>query len=172
MTVAEISLRFAQGAFSKRTLSHRKRYQYPFSLSFNFCWNVFLGAFDWLLFSDGDVRVCGQYAPKRGYYLSLGDREMLLFLAGPDEVKRPENGMPRPLLLILHPDSTLTDMDYLTHQVFAFSCNSLRTFLPISLPVTIQYPNLIADLLGKLSHVPGWNPNVLLGKIGKDPFFL
>jgi hypothetical protein len=121
-------------------------------------------------FETGSIK--GQYAPKRGYYQSWGDRDVLLFLAGPDEVKRPENGMPRPLLLRLHPDSTLTDMDYLTYQVFAFSCNSLRTFLPISSPVTIQYSNLIADLLGKLSHVPGWNPNVLLGKIGKDPFFL
>jgi len=121
-------------------------------------------------FETGSIK--GQYAPKRGYYLPLGDREALLCLAGPYEVKRPENGTPRPLLLSLHADSTLTDMHYLTHQVFAFACNSLRTFLPISLPVTIQYPNLIADLLGKLSHVEGWNPNVLLDKIGKKPWFL
>lgn len=121
-------------------------------------------------FETGAVK--GQYAPKRGRYLPLGDRDVLLCLAGPYEVKRPENGTPRPLLLSLHPDSTLTDMPYLTHQVFAFACNSLRTFLPISLPVTIQYPNLIADLLGKLSYVEGWSPDALLDKLGKKPWFL
>jgi hypothetical protein len=63
-------------------------------------------------------------------------------------------------------------MSYLSEQVYAFACNSWRTFLPVSLPVTIQYSNLIADSLGKLSRLDRWNPDVMLGQIGKTPWFL
>jgi len=114
----------------------------------------------------------GQYAPHRGRYLPLGDREALLFLTGPNEVKRPEDGTPRPLLLSLHRDSSFTDLPYLARQAFAFSCHSWRTFLPVSLPVTIQYSNLIADSLGRLSRLERWNPDVMLDRIGKTPWFL
>jgi hypothetical protein len=117
-------------------------------------------------------RVKGQYASQRGRYLQIGNRDVLLFLTGAREVKRPEDGTPRPLLLKLHPDSSFTDMSYLSEQVYAFSCHSWRTFLPVSLPVTIQYPNLIADSLGKLSRLDRWNPDVMLGQIGKTPWFL
>jgi len=92
----------------------------------------------------------GVYAPERGRYLEIGNREVLLSLTGPKEVKRPEDGTPRPLLLSLHRDSTFTDMTYLTRQVFAFASHSWRTFLPASVPVTIQYSNLIANALGRV----------------------
>jgi hypothetical protein len=114
----------------------------------------------------------GQYAPQRGRYLQVGNRDVLLSLTGPREVKRPEDGTPRPLLLNLHPDSSFTDMSYLSEQVYAFACHSWRTFLPISLPVTIQYSNGIADSLGKLSRLDWWNPDVMLGQIGKTTWFL
>jgi hypothetical protein len=117
-------------------------------------------------------RTKAQYAPVRGRCLQLGSREMLLFLTGPHQVKRPEDGTPRPLLLELHRDSSFTDLQYLTEQVYAFACHSWRTFLPTSLPVTIQYPNLIADSLGKLSRLAQWNPDVMLDRIGKTLWFL
>ena len=117
-------------------------------------------------------RTKGIYAPERGRYLELGKREVLLSLTGPREVKRPEDGTPRPLLLSLHRDSTFTDMTYLTRQVFAFACHSWRTFLPSSVPVTIQYSNLIANALGHLSLMDRWNPEVMLGRIGKTRWFL
>jgi hypothetical protein len=117
-------------------------------------------------------RTKGIYAPERGRYLELGNREALLSLTGPREVKRPEDGIPRPLLLSLHRDSTFTDMTYLTRQVFTFACHSWRTFLPASLPVTIQYSNLIADALGHLSLMDRWNPEVMLGRIGTTRWFL
>ena len=40
-------------------------------------------------------RTKGIYAPERGRYLELGNREVLLSLTGPREVKRPEDGTPR-----------------------------------------------------------------------------
>ena len=117
-------------------------------------------------------RTKGAYAPERGQYLELGKREVLLSLTGPHEVKRPEDGTPRPLFLSLHRDSTFTDMTYLTRQVFTFSCHSWRTFLPGSIPVTIQYSNLIANALGHLSLMDRWNPEVMLGRIGKTRWML
>jgi hypothetical protein len=114
----------------------------------------------------------GVYAPRRSSTLQLSNRDMLLCLTGPNEVKRPEDGMPSPLLLSLHKDSTFTDMTYLTRQVFAFACHSWRTFLPGSVPVTIQYSELIARTLGHLSLLDKWNPDVMLGRIGKTRWFL
>jgi hypothetical protein len=122
---------------------------------------------------DGERRCAkGRYAPARGRYLRLGAREVLLSLTGPKETKRPEDGTPQPLLLSLHRDSSFTDVGYLTEQVFAFSWHSWRTFLPVSLPITVQYPNLIANSLGRLSRLPWWNPDVMLGQIGKGLWFL
>ena len=114
----------------------------------------------------------GVYAPRRASTLQLSNRDMLLCLTGPTEVKRPEDGMPSPLLLTLHKDSSFTDMTYLTRQVFAFACHSWRTFLPGSVPVTIQYSDLIAKTLGHLSLLDKWNPDVMLGRIGKTRWFL
>jgi hypothetical protein len=94
----------------------------------------------------------GQYTPERGLYIQISEREVLLSLTGPGQVKRPEQGMPHPVLLSLHPSSTFTEMGYLTNQFFAFACHSWRTFLPTSTPVTILYPNLIASGLGHLSN--------------------
>lgn len=114
----------------------------------------------------------GVYAPKRASTLQLSNRDMLLCLTGPNEVKRPEDGMPSPILLSLHKDSSFTDMTYLTRQVFAFACHSWRTFLPGSVPVTIQYSDLIARTLGNLSLLDKWDPDVMLGRIGKTRWFL
>ena len=117
-------------------------------------------------------RTKGMYAPERGRYLEIGNREVLLSLTGPKEVKRPEDGTPHPLFLSLHRDSSFTDMTYLTRQVFTFACHSWRSFLPGSAPVTIQYSDLIARALGNLSLMDRWNPEVMLGRIGKTRWFL
>jgi hypothetical protein len=114
----------------------------------------------------------GVYAPGRGTCLHLARREALLSLTGPREVKRPQDGTPRPLYLNLHRDSSFTDMDYLTKQVFRFACHSWRTFQPVSLPVTIQYSNLIAKALAGLSVLDQWNGDVMLGRIGRTRWFL
>ncbi len=117
-------------------------------------------------------RTKGIYAPKRASSLQLSNRDLLLCLTGPTEVKRPEDGLPRPVLLTLHKDSSFTDMTYLSRQVFAFACHSWRTFLPASVPVTIQYSDLIARTLGHLSLIDKWDPDVMLGRIGKTRWFL
>jgi hypothetical protein len=78
---------------------------------------------------------------------------MLLSVTGPFDIKLPFQGLPRPLLLKLHRESTFTDLEYLAGQVFRFTALSWRRPYPSSLPVTIMYSNLIAGLLGHLRQV-------------------
>lgn len=114
----------------------------------------------------------GMLAPLRGSYLSLSRREMLMVLTGAREVKRANDGIPRPILLRLDRASTFEDMTYLTRQAFAFACHSWRSYFPSPLPVTIMYSELIARLLGNLGTMPQWNPTVMVGRIGETRWFL
>jgi len=114
----------------------------------------------------------GRLAPPRGLWLQLGDRESLLVLTGAREVKRPEDGLPTPLLLRLDSSSTFKDMKYLTGQVYHFSCHSWRSFLPSPLPITMLYSGLIASLLGKLCRLSKWDSQAMLSPIGRTRWFL
>lgn len=114
----------------------------------------------------------GVFAPERGKTLELGKSEVLLVLTGPRDVKRHEDGLPSPILLRLHHESTFTDMTYLSRQVYAFANHSWRSFFPGSLPVTVQYSELIANMLAELSRLPNWNAQVLWGRIGRSRWFL
>ena len=99
----------------------------------------------------------GIYAPERGTALLLGRRTALLQLVGAKEVKTWWQGLPRPLLLELHPDSDFADLTYLVRQVFHFSFMSWRSFFPSHEPVTILYSRWIARMLGNLKAVPDWD---------------
>jgi hypothetical protein len=116
--------------------------------------------------------VKGVYAPERGRYIQLSRNEAVLTMTGPRDVKQPIDGLPRPLLLRLHRESTFTDMPYLANQVSRFALHSWRSFFPSPLPVTMQYSDLIARLLGLLAKLPKWNPDVLLGQIRESRWFL
>jgi argonaute-like protein len=117
-------------------------------------------------------KVKGVCAPDRGYFLQLSSYEVLLTTTGARDIKQPQHGMPRPILLKLHRNSTFNDMTYLARQVFAFSCHSWRSFFPSPMPVTIMYSDLMAGLLGNLATVSLWNPDSMLGRIGKTRWFL
>lgn len=129
----------------------------------------------YLLFDDGAVgtKGRGEKTPIRGLYAEVGDNETLLTLTGPQQLKRATDGLPKPLLLSLHRDSTFTDIIYLTKQVYWFSNHSWRSFLPAAMPVTIYYSDLVAGLLGRLDRLGSrWSPSVMLGKIGTTRWFL
>ncbi len=134
----------------------------------------------YLLFDEGQEGVRdfetkqtkGAYAVERGKMLQLSKSEMLLVLTGPRDVKRPEDGLPSPILLRLHRKSTFTDTTYLARQVYAFANHSWRSFFPGSMPVTVQYSQLIAGLLGELGRLPNWNADVLWGRVGRSRWFL
>jgi len=114
----------------------------------------------------------GKFAPERGLFIIPGKEESILVLTGGKEVKTAEDGLPQPVLLKLHKDSTFRDMIYLTRQTYTFSCHSWRTFSPSPLPVTILYSELIAKLLANLNFVSGWNSDAIVGKIGRTRWFL
>ncbi len=120
----------------------------------------------------GSRQLKGICAPERGYFFRLSGHEVLISLKGVAEVKSPEHGMPRPLLLKLHRNSSFKDTTYLAQQVFAFSCHSWQGFSASPMPVTIRYSDLIAKLLGNLATVPSWNSEVMLGRIGTMRWFL
>ncbi len=134
----------------------------------------------YLLFDEGQPgvydyeakRTKGAYAPERGLMLKLSKSEVLIVLTGPRDVKRPQDGLPSPVLLRLHRESTFTDTTYLARQVYAFANHSWKSFFPGSLPVTVQYSQIIAGLLGKLGRLPNWNADVLWGRIGRSRWFL
>lgn len=114
----------------------------------------------------------GACAPQRGTMLKLSKSEVLVVLTGPRDVKKAEDGMPSPVLLRLHRESTFTDTTYLARQVYAFANHSWKSFFPGSVPVTVQYSALIASLLGQLGRLPNWNADVLWGRIGRSRWFL
>lgn len=112
------------------------------------------------------------FAPMRGIFLRLSNNEVLLSLTGAKEIKRSQDGIPHPVLLRLHRSSTFQDTTYLARQVFAFSGHSWRSFFPAPMPVTILYSRLVARMLGQLETIPGWNPDMMLGRIGETRWFL
>jgi hypothetical protein len=123
-------------------------------------------------FDSRTKRNKGVLGPPRGLYLLLSEREVLITLTGYREVKRPEDGIPRPILMKVHEDSTFIDPVYLARQVFAFAGHSWQGFFPCRTPVTIEYSSMIGKLLGQLATLPGWDRSAVLGKIGWTRWFL
>jgi len=115
----------------------------------------------------------GVLGPSRGLHIKLSDRESLVVFSGASELKRSEDGMPRPCLLKLHRLSTFTDMTYISRQAFAFAGHSWRTMSPEPFPITIRYSDLISERLTGLAAVPGWDAEaVKFGQIGRTLWFL
>ncbi|MBF6269948.1 argonaute/piwi family protein [Nocardia farcinica] len=136
---------------------------------------------EWVMFdraSSGNVyqRTSGQskgyYVPDRGFAVPIGTTDMLLSVTGPMDLKSAVHAVPKPLLLHLHRQSTFTDMEYLTRQIFRFTSMSWRTMYPSSEPVTILYSDLIADLLGHLRHVRNWNADAVATTLRTSRWFL
>jgi hypothetical protein len=123
---------------------------------------------DWTVFDPdsqgyqptyGNVR--GKEVPKRGTVIYVGERRALLSVTGPKELKTEDQGCPAPLQLTLHRDSTFTDIKYLANQVFNFTHMSWKTFNTLTMPVTIEYSQAIARLLGRMRGVKNWNADAL-----------
>ncbi len=137
---------------------------------------------DFVLFDPGqkgvpyfvpEKGVKGIGVPERGICHQLSDRSALLQLVGPKEVKTGSQGLPRPLLLTLHPESDFVDLTYLARQVFHFSYLSWRSYFPAIEPVSITYSRLIANALGNLRSVPGWNSaSLTVGTLRNRMWFL
>jgi hypothetical protein len=117
-------------------------------------------------------RVKGEGVPQRGVCLQLDKSRGLIHLTGPNDIKTKDQGLPKPLLVELHPDSDFEDMTYLLRQIYHFTYMSWRSFMPGTEPVTIAYSRLIARLLGNLRTVSDWNSQVLIGGLRDRRWFL
>jgi hypothetical protein len=117
-------------------------------------------------------RVKGAGVPERGYVVPLGRYDLLLAVTGPRQLKTPLQGLPRPLLLQVHRESTFDSLDYLARQVYRFTALSWRSFLPSSWPITILYSDRIASLLSRLRQVRNWNPDTLATTLRSSRWFL
>lgn len=114
----------------------------------------------------------GVYAPSRGNYIKLNPIEALVCLTGAKELKQVGDGLPTPILLKLHESSSFRDLDYLSRQVFEFSCLSWRGLQPSPVPITILYSDLVAKNINQLSTIPSWSTENILGPIGRTRWFL
>src|SRR5262249_28293192 len=116
--------------------------------------------------------VVGECAPRRGLTVDLGRSKRLLCVNGPLLMKREGESIPQPLQITLHKDSTYRDMTALTREVFQFPGLSWRSILPVTEPVTIFYPHLIAKLLPRLSRLSDWNDDLLDPRLRRSRWFL
>ncbi|MBI2849386.1 MAG: hypothetical protein HYX88_04580 [Chloroflexi bacterium] len=114
----------------------------------------------------------GELVPERGWGISISRNAMLLTLTGPVQLKTPTQACPKPMLVRLHKESTFRDTGYLAHQAYKFTFLSWRSFFPTTTPVTIEYSQLIARMLGQLREVSNWNPDVLRTKLRTSRWFL
>jgi hypothetical protein len=114
----------------------------------------------------------GTYAAERGLIVHLSRSESLMAFTGSNDLKKAGDGLPHPVLLKLHRESTFDDMTYLTRQAFAFASDSWRTFGNAPLPITILYSDVMAKLLRDLEDLSDWDPEAMLGKISRSPWFL
>ncbi|WP_079083882.1 argonaute/piwi family protein [Streptomyces longwoodensis] len=135
---------------------------------------------DWAMFDRASAgvnrgasgRAKGHYVPERGHAVPIGQRELLVAVSGPMDLKSALHGAPKPLLLKLHRHSTFTDIEYLGRQAFRFTAMSWRNMYPSRIPVTILYSDLIAELLGQLRHVRNWNADAVATKLRSSRWFL
>lgn len=115
----------------------------------------------------------GKYAPARGMTIILNTHKALLSVTGPAELKMWFQGCPSPLQVRLHGASTFTDLEYLTRQVFEFTYMSWKTYNLLSQPITIEYSEAIARLLGRLRRIRNWNSDVFrTTQLGTSLWFL
>jgi hypothetical protein len=112
------------------------------------------------------------YVPERGIIAQLDRYTRLVCTTGPFLVKLEDAPLSRPLLVRLHSTSTFRDLSYLSIQVLKFTSLSWRSTLPAKKPVTTYYSDLIAELLARLRHVPGWSQEVLNLRLRASRWFL
>jgi hypothetical protein len=123
---------------------------------------------------DGSLTktVKGEYVPQRGFYIPLGPQAALLTLTGPYQLKTALQGCPEPILVSVHKESTFLSQEYLISQIYKLTFMSWRSFFPSTMPVTIEYSDMIAHFMGHLRNIPGWNPDTLSTKLRESRWFL
>jgi hypothetical protein len=108
--------------------------------------------------SSGRKNIKGKGFPNRGLCYQLSNRQGLLQLIGPSDLKTAEQGIPEPLLVGLLPDSNFKDMPYPLRQKYHFTYMSWQNFFPAFEPVTVLYSRFIARKLSSKYVITCWMP--------------
>ena len=126
----------------------------------------------------------GEFTPLRGSNIILDSTSCLVQMLGAHEIKTDRHGASSPILIKIRTpqgkfdssstlnDMLFTDIQYISQQIFSFTYLSWRSFLPKELPATMLYSDLIANLLGRLRKINGWQPDILNFKLKQKKWFL
>lgn len=130
---------------------------------------AFLRLDDSTLWDSGDVGEDTWVAPK-GLVVRLGERRVLLHAEELGATGPPDG----PLLIELDARSTVPaeQFDELVAQVFRLAHANWRGFNARSKPATLVYGEQLAGLVGHLSDVESWNPDLLSNDLRTRPWFL
>lgn len=130
---------------------------------------AFLRLDDSTLWDTADVGEDTWVAPK-GLVVRLGERRALLHAEELGATGPPEG----PLLIELDHRSSVpaAQFDDLVAQVFRLAHANWRGFNARSKPATLVYGEQLAGLVGHLSDVESWNPDLLSNDLRTRPWFL
>lgn len=115
------------------------------------------------------------YVPLTGLTVRLSSRQAILVTDGRRPYsKRPHIGTPNVLEVTIDKESTMDFKEFprLVEQVYRFSYVNWRGFNARTIPITINYPYLIARLIGNLEDVSKWNTIITNGKLIDKAWFL
>lgn len=115
------------------------------------------------------------YVPFSGLMAPLSSRQALLVTDGRKPFfRRPYIGTPGVLEVTLDKESTIDFKEFprLVEQVYYFSYVNWRGFNARTIPVTINYPYLIARLVSGLESIEEWNSIITNGKLIDKAWFL
>lgn len=108
--------------------------------------------------------------PRRGLVVTLGKRERLVTIIGPEQYRG--YGCPSPIRMTLDKSSTYLDIDDLARQLFDLSFMNARSLNPAIKPVTILYSEFLADVVGHLRGVQNWSVELIQQKLGQRLWFI
>lgn len=115
------------------------------------------------------------YVPISGLSVRLGARQALLLSDGRSNDKNRRGiGSPYPLEITMDKASNMDINEFprLVKQVYDFSYVNWRAFNANNIPVTINYPYLIAKLIGNLESIDTWNHLIANGKLVEKAWFI
>jgi len=115
------------------------------------------------------------YVPLIGLMVRLSARQAILVTDGRrPHSERPYVGTPHVLEITMDKNSTMDAKEFprLVEQVYRFSYVNWRGFNARTIPITINYPYLIARLVGNLREFDKWNTIITNGKLMEKAWFL
>jgi hypothetical protein len=113
---------------------------------------------NYLLFDSGHRSLL----PPSGYCVTLGPLQRLLLTEGRERYERRKRGFPTPLFVRLDPRSKLDENNLdevafgLTEQVHRLSKVNWRGFNAATIPITLGYSRLIADIIASCPDSEVW----------------